>query len=230
MKKVYILVILLVIIGFLYFGIKGLSSFTAKLINVTTDSVRSELIMVEQNKFKSTEENTDLTIAFLNINTKFIANPPIEYNIGNKKISNFHQIESFFPNFEIYYKQKLKISKIIYSELEKLQTDTKDLSNKELKDYYFNNTSYLYNNLGFNSTDSFESLIHTIKDKEYFKPISCNLDSSIHLEDMNSLNMKFTITLSDKSTFKLGILIPLEKTTNKNLFSPDILIYGLQEG
>lgn len=229
MKKIYIIAFIAVLIIFIYYGV-GILNDSLPKVAYTFNYFLSSSNDSGESLFKSTPENKELVTAMLNIHKDFTNEPPIEHIKIENDINNFYKIQKLFPSFNSYYLAKIKITNAIYNELDKLENDTKNLSEEELNTFFINNAKYLDKNWGITDSSELIHLVNTIKLKSGKKVISCELEESyFYMPDINTTNFRIVVDLEDNSKLYIGVLASFSETTTFQK-SPVIRFYGTQGG
>lgn len=159
MRKVFIIVIVIFICIFVYFGGKILVDYLNDAYVVLADPNNSSPSGIFS--FKSTPENLELINSYLVVNNSFIDEMSKEVN-NEKTISNIYELIDFFPSFKIYYSFKLKLENAIFNELPNLYSKTVSLSTTQLKTFFENNGTYLDKNFGITTFEQLTNVVDNL--------------------------------------------------------------------
>ena len=216
MKKIYYIVVAVVVIIFAYFLISELPSFSNKLITVTSNAAdNSKFSYTGTFAFKSTPERFELLNEMLNINSKFINNPPLAFPAPKNEIKNFYKLEKYFPDFKTYYITKLKVTDAIINELPLLHKNTSNLTEEELKVFFDNNTTYLETKWGINNFNDFYDLILTINEFDNLKKSSYELEESYFtMPNQGSVNFRLILSQENNTQIYLAAISEVYNSTN----------------
>jgi len=210
MKKIYYIVVAIVVCIFAYWIILSIPSVSNKVLTITSTSLNNESFSTTGNfAFKNTPERLELLSQMLNINLEFINSPPIEATKTTKTtIKNFYKLEKFFPNFTSYYVAKDKIQTSLFTKLTSLITDTSSLSEQELQTYFNNNKPSLEKYWGINNFSEFSNIIKNLKAVNTNKITKYELeDSYFYIDSINCLNFRILLTLNNNENIYLGVQV-----------------------
>ena len=231
MRKIYFIILSLVLIIFIYGGILVLKNEVPKLVYSSSHILDSTASPASGSSlFKSTPENSDLANAMISLHAEFTNHPPILNTKPKNNIDNFYKLENLFPDFNSYYVVKTKVANALYTELDSLYSNTLNLSSAKLDTYLKSNTEYLEKNWGINDSLELTYIVDTIKEKNGLKVISCELEESyIYSSLSNTLNFRIIVTLEDNSNLYLGVLINFNEISDYQSY-PVIRFYGTKGG
>lgn len=218
MRKIYFIIILICIIIFGYWIFTALPSLADKALSSIEFSVNSATISSNSFAFKSSPEKSELLTTMLIINTDFIKSKNINNDENIRTIKNFYKLEKFFPNFKYYYISKLKLINSIFTELPKISSEVKNLSNSELTLYFNSNADYLSEKLGIKDLAEFSEVLSYIKKINGENEFSCELeDSYLYSNEDYLINLRLVLTLEDSSKIYIPVIIEIYgNTDNQN--------------
>lgn len=160
MRKVFIIVIVIFLCIFVYFGGKMLVDYFNDVYIVMSDPNNNSSVSGTFS-FKSTPENIELINSYLAVNNSFIDEMTKEVN-NEKTINNVYELMDFFPSFKMYYSFKLKLENAIFNELPDLYNKTVSLSDLELKTFFENNTVYLDKYFGITTLEQLTNIVDNL--------------------------------------------------------------------
>lgn len=227
MKKLYYLIVGVVIIIFLYFIFSSLPTFLTKFTTVAQNSINTSSFSSSGSfGYKATSEREDLLKEMISINSNFIKNPPISFPKNNDDIKYFYKLTKCFSNFKTYYIAKLKVKDVLFNELPILLKNTSSLNETDLKTYFNNNATYLDNKWGINNFNDFFELVLTIKELNGKEITSYELEESyFYIESLKTANFRIIITPSDNTPIYIAGVIDVYGNT-KHQTAPAVKFLG----
>lgn len=216
MKKLYYIVIAIGVIVFAYFIVSSLPEFSKKFLTVANDSINnSSFSYTGSFAFKSTPEREDLVKEMININSKFITDPPLSFPDTKNDIKYFYKLENYFPEFKYYYITKLKVQDTLFNELPLLYNNTYSLSKDELQTYFNTNIQYLVEKWGVNNFDEFYDLVLTIKELNGENVSKYELEESyFYMANKGAVIFRIILTTESNSSVYLAVKSEVYNSTD----------------
>lgn len=162
MKKIYTILICIVVCIFVYFCFKMIAeafqNFNLFLIETYEEQSSSGSFA-----FKSSPENLELINSYLKVNDSFISEMSKEVYFEND-IKNIYTLANKFPSFKYYYSAKLKLEISIFEGLPFLINNALSLSDDELETFLEDNLVYLDKTFGITTLSKLKNIIINLND------------------------------------------------------------------
>lgn len=231
-KKVYYVIVAIVVFTFVYYIIKYFPTISSNFSSGIQTSISGSGFSSEKRfGFKSTPERKELLKAIIELNTDFINESPLEdTNTQNKSIKSFYKLERFFADYEYYYTIKQKVENMVFEELPALSSNIIDLSNNNIEQYFNNHKKYLSDNFGISDLDNFKDIVYTLKPLKDTSITSYELENSyFFMETLKTLNIRIIFNLENSKKVYLAFQIKMQDDNGLQIL-PQIKIFGTTAG